>query len=129
MKKAICLLVAAVVLVGPASAQGYETITEQQFEFRLDELEKERSNGMRLMFSGLVVSLAGFVGGTVFATLDGAARITEPTALWGAIGSYTVAGSGVAMSIWGFLHWKDRTDDYLETLRLRTRYWTLVRPR
>lgn len=127
MKRRIIGLVLAVCIAGSSFA--YDSITERQFEIRLDDLSRQRDRQVTVMASGVGMVLVGALAASVFATLDGAELITRPAALWGSVGSYTVAGLGIGVSTFGFARWKQATDDYLETLRLQTRYWTLVRPR
>ena len=129
MRRAIAFVALLGIVASIVPAQTYDSITEEQFEIRLDELSRDRSRSMRRMLFGIVGALTGFVGGTVVATLNGAGRITENSATWGTVASYVVAGSGGVFSVWSFVRWRDSTDEYLETLRLQTRYWTLVRPR
>lgn len=103
-----------------------QSITDRAFEEKLDLYYVERERGINATRWGVIGVVGGFVLASTVLTLDGAGVIEAPVSTWATVGSYAVTGVAAGTSVWGFWRWRSASDDYLETLRLQTRYYNIV---
>jgi hypothetical protein len=95
----------------------------EEFERELDRYKSLKDTGMNILFYSTIVLLTGFTCGTTFSTLKSLDITTPKLSDPFIISSYCVVPVSAIVGVVAFFIWKNATDKYLETLRLRDRYY------
>ena len=103
-----------------------QSVTDRAFEQKLDLYYVQRNRGIRATRWGVIGVLSGFVLASTALTLEGAGVIEPPVSTIATVGTYAIVGGSAGASAWGFWRWRTASDDYLETLRLQTRYYNIT---
>ncbi|MDR2094654.1 MAG: hypothetical protein LBP76_03945 [Treponema sp.] len=126
--KPLALSLIVMLLVSCASNRQFYYHGEDPFSEQLDEYYNSQKKHKR----NLIISAASFGGGFLMGTYFMTARSMDfGDPVFNQIGIYTAyIGSAAALGfgIYSFIKWSRNMDLYLETLKLQTQYYNIIRP-
>lgn len=115
--------------VRDASRSGARRLTEARFEEHLDSYERRKNSGGLFMGWGLAGLVFSVIASSAVMTAQGVGAFEGsgtlgPILIGSSYGLIAVSGGATGF---GFVRWKRASDGYLETLRLQTQYYNLIR--
>ena len=116
---ALCLSVAACATVA-------RTDSDDPFSNQLDNQYATRTNAQNWMLASAISLALGVVTGTIFTTMSNMNQMSQTTAFFGIIASYSVSTVAAGVGTYELFRWNKAFDEYLETLRLQTQYYNAI---